>query len=64
MQKRTDFEILDEIQQIRSKNNINWMDILRLAFTHAPEEARQLVGKINDFDMKISSLSKELSNNG
>ena len=28
----TDMEIIDKIQDIRSKNNVNWMDILRLAF--------------------------------
>ena len=28
--------IIDEIENVRSKNNMNWMDILRLAFTYAP----------------------------
>ena len=27
-----DSEIIDEIEKVRSKNNINWMNILRLAF--------------------------------
>ena len=25
-------DIIDEIEKIRKKNNVNWMDILRLAF--------------------------------
>ena len=38
-------DIIDEVQKIRSNNNINWMDILRLSFTHAPEEAKEFEGK-------------------
>ena len=43
----TDLEIIDEIEKIRSKNNINWMNILRLAFKDSPDEAREIVSKIN-----------------
>ena len=32
--------IIDEIEKVRTRNNVNWMDILRLAITHAPDEAR------------------------
>ena len=39
-------KIIDEIERIRTKNNVNWMDLLRLAFTHAPLEAKKLMGKI------------------
>ena len=38
----TDLEIIDEIQKVRGKNNVNWMDILRIAFVHAPEETREV----------------------
>ena len=64
MSKRTDLEILDEIQSIRSKNNVNWMDILRLAFEHAPNEARELQRRITKMDGRIQKLSEELANNG
>ena len=60
----TDLEIIDEIEKIRSKNNVNWMDILRLSFKHAPKEARDIISKINNDDNKISDLLKQLSNNG
>jgi hypothetical protein len=59
-----DLEIIDEIQKIRSKNNVNWMDILRLAFKHAPEDARALIGKVNKHDNEISKLVEQLSKNG
>jgi methionyl-tRNA formyltransferase len=61
--KMTDLEIIDEIEKIRSKNNVNWMDVLRLAFTHAPNEARAIMAKINNDDNRISELLKKLSNN-
>jgi len=64
MTKRTDLEIIDEIEQIRTKNNVNWMDILRLVFTVAPDEARKLMSRVDDFDNKISTLVKELADNG
>ena len=44
----TDQQIIDEIEKVRSKNNINWMNILRLAFKYSPVEARKIVSKINE----------------
>ena len=38
--------IIDEIERIRGKNNKNWMDLLRLAFRHAPKEAAEIVAEI------------------
>ena len=60
---RTDYylSIIDEIEKIRSGNNILWMDILRIAFTHAPEDAKALMKKIDDKDNRISELVKKLS---
>jgi hypothetical protein len=54
-------KIIDEIEKVRSGNNMNWMDILRLAFSHAPEEAKTLMKKIDHEDNKISELVKKLS---
>ena len=50
--KMTDLEIINQIEKVRSKNNINWMNILRLAFKHSPAEARKIVRKINEDDEK------------
>jgi len=53
--------IINKIEKIRSKNNINWMDLLRLAFRLSPNQARKLIGKINSQDKRISNLLKRLS---
>jgi hypothetical protein len=53
-------KIIDEIEKVRTTNNVNWMDILRLAFTHAPEDAKEMMRKINTSDDEISSLLKKL----
>lgn len=59
----TDLEIIDKIEEIRSKNNINWMNVMRLAFKYAPDEARDIVSKINSDDQRIGDLLKKLSEN-
>ena len=46
---------------MRTNNNVNWMDLLRLAFTHAPNEAKKIMAKIEHQDNRISSLMKKLS---
>ncbi len=55
------FDIIDQIEEIRSKNNNNWMDILRLAFLHASSEAGKIMEKIYSTDEEISKLAKKLS---
>ena len=63
MQKNDRYlKIISKIEKIRSKNNVNWMDILRLAFKHSPNEAKKLMKKINNQDGKISNLLKRLGN--
>jgi len=57
-----DNELIGEIQKIREKNNILWMSILKLAVKHSPVEAKQILKKITNNDVKISSLTKELAN--
>ncbi len=54
-------KIIDKIESIRSKNNLNWMDILRVAFKHSPHETKKLVKKIHTNDTRISDLFKKLS---
>ena len=60
---RTDLEIINEIENVRSSNNINWMDLVRLAFEYAPEQAKAIMSKINSDDSKVTNLLEELSNN-
>ena len=52
--------IINKIEKIRSKNNVNWMDLLRLAFLLSPNKAKKLIRKINLEDKRISNLLKEL----
>ena len=54
-------KLIDEIEKVRTNNNVNWMDLLRLAFTHAPNEAKKIMGRIENEDNRISNLMKKLS---
>jgi uncharacterized membrane protein len=54
-------KIISKIEKIRSKNNVNWMNILRLAFKLDPKKAAKIMKKINYDDKKISDLLNKLS---
>jgi len=51
---------IGKIENIRKGNNINWMNILRVAFTNSPVEASKIFKKIYSDDKTISYLSKKL----
>lgn len=53
--------IIKKIEEIRKKNNSNWMDLLRIAFKHSPREAAKIMANIYKYDNKIGILSKKLS---
>ena len=53
-------KLIDEIEKIRTANNVNWMDLLRLAFKAAPSETKQLIRRINSDDNRISELFAKL----
>ena len=53
-------KVINQIEKIRSKNNINWMNILRLSFDKAPERTAIILSKIYRDDKRISSLAKKL----
>jgi hypothetical protein len=54
-------KIINQIQNIRSKNNVNWMNILKLAFRLDPKSASKIMKKINYDDKKISILLNKLT---
>jgi hypothetical protein len=61
IQKKTNYlKIIDDIENVRKKNNSNWMDILRIAFKFSPKETAKVMSKIYFQDSKISKLSKKL----
>lgn len=53
--------VIDEIERVRTRNNVNWMDILRLAIKNDPDEAIKLLSKVNKEDKNISKLFSKLS---
>ena len=54
-------KIIDKIQKIRAKNNVNWMNILKLAFELDPKKSSQIMKKINYDDKKIAKLLNKLT---
>lgn len=54
-------KLIDEIEKIRTSNNVNWMNLLRLAFRIAPDEAKKLFARINEDDKRISELLGKLA---
>ena len=59
---KKNIDIINKIQKIRSKNNLNWMNILKLAFKNNPKEAAKIMSNVNHDDKKISRLVKQLTN--
>lgn len=60
MKKKNYIKIIDQIQKVRSKNNVNWMKILKLAFELDAKRASLIMKKINHDDKTISKLLKKL----
>ena len=52
--------IINQMSEIRAQNNQNWMDILKLSFKVAPDEAKEIMRRIVDCDEKIKDLSRQL----
>jgi len=61
MKKDKFYKIIDQIENCRSKNNVNWMNILRLSYSKAPKESIRIFTKIYKGDQKISALAKKLT---
>ena len=61
MKNNNYLKIIKQIEKIRSKNNVNWMNILRLAFKLDPINAKKIMKKINYDDKAISNLLKKLT---
>lgn len=52
--------LIDEIEQIRTRNNVNWMNLLRVALKANPQATMALVREINTRDNEISELFARL----
>lgn len=53
-------KIFDDIEKIRSKNNKNWMDLLRLSYEHNPKGTIAIINQILNKDQKLISLAQRL----
>ena len=53
--------IINQIEKVRKKNNVNWMNLLRIGFTYAPNQTKKTLTKIYSDDAKISKLLKKLN---
>jgi len=54
-------DLLDQIEQTRKKNNINWMNILRNSLKVSPSKTLEILDMINQDDDKISKLFKKIN---
>ena len=61
MKKNKNIIIVNAIQSTRSKNNNNWMDLLKLSLEYAPIETKKILKRINKQDKKISFLLQKIS---
>mgnify|MGYP001422856534 CR=1 FL=1 len=58
--KKKDLKIFNKIESIRSKNNKNWMDIVRLSIKLDYKKTSQLIKEIYKYDTQISALAKKI----
>jgi len=58
--KKNYLKIIKQIENIRKKNNVNWMNILRVAYKHAPMETAKIISGIYKKDENISKLTNLL----
>jgi hypothetical protein len=53
-------EIIDRIQSIRTKNNKNWMDLLRLSIKLDFNSTSKILKEICKEDKRIANLAKKV----
>ena len=53
--------LVNKIQKIKTKNNNNWMDLLKLSLKLDPKKTSKILSEIYRFDQQISKIAKKLS---
>ena len=53
-------KFIDQIQNIRSKNNKNWMDLLRLSLELDFDKTSKIIKEICKDDKRISNLAQKI----
>ena len=59
--KKDYLRVISQIENIRKKNNVNWMNILRIAFKNNPRATAKVMSKIYSDDKRIGILVKKLT---
>ena len=57
---KTGIKLVNQIQKIRSKNNKNWMDLLKLSLQLDYRKTSKILKDIVTDDKKISNLAKKI----
>lgn len=57
----TDEELLDQITRVRAQNNVNWMELLRIALRADPKATKEVLGKVLIMDLQVSRLTRALA---
>ena len=53
-------KLVDQIQKIRSKNNKNWMDLLRLSLKLDFDTTSKIIKEICKDDKRVSNLAQKI----
>ena len=53
-------KLVNQIQKIRSKNNNNWMDLLRLSLKLDHKTTSKILSEIYKSDQRISKIAKKI----
>ena len=53
--------VINAIEAARHRNNVNWMNLMRLAFRVAPHEAEEIFRSVNEDDGTIADLVNTLT---
>ena len=55
-------KLINQIQKIRSKNNKNWMDIVKLALQLDFNSTTKILNQIYKEDSRIGKITKKIKN--
>tara|TARA_S200000501_G_C20695678_1_gene687226 strand:- start:363 stop:578 length:216 start_codon:yes stop_codon:yes gene_type:complete len=57
---RQGIKFINQIQKIRSKNNKNWMDLLRLSLETDFNKTSKILKEIYEEDKRISNIAQKI----
>ena len=53
--------LIKEITNARKKNNMNWMNLLKISIKYAPDQSKKILKEIKKKDKKISKFLKKIT---